>query len=398
MRKSFLREMFSNKRVLVVDMTHGGRTLARAIEEYFDAEVLRYDLYGVDKGCEIPEFDICISPVHSPVLNPILTRDPRVISHHSAVGYILRRLKEQVGCDIIEVTGTKGKTSVATMLTHILSSKMQVLSSTSEGVMYASPGGGTAVLKVPGSITPAHALDVMDMAMCKDLAVDVALFEVSLGFTGAAKLNVLTSLEGDYRIAGGMLKASQAKRYMMKNLSGRVVDKGVFDGLKTSFFGERHKKNINLAATAALHLGIAEDEIRRCVLSFPQIRSRMEVKRGGNWIVIDDANSAFDAFNLRAGIEEIMAVDGERIVILGGSRRGSCSSLDIEAVVRVIDVYRDRVRFYLTGEIGEDLRRLGVDCPLIEGDPDGMVGWVMASSSGNKGVILISGSSGGRSG
>ncbi|MHC1565343.1 MAG: hypothetical protein ACXQS6_03375, partial [Candidatus Syntropharchaeales archaeon] len=64
--------MFAEKKTLVVDLTHGGRTLGRMIEGYPGAEVILYDLYGADKGSRIPDFDLCVSPVHSPVMNPIL--------------------------------------------------------------------------------------------------------------------------------------------------------------------------------------------------------------------------------------------------------------------------------------------------------------------------------------
>jgi len=46
--------------------THGGRTLGRMIQGYPGAEVILYDLYGADKGSRIPDFDLCVSPVHSP--------------------------------------------------------------------------------------------------------------------------------------------------------------------------------------------------------------------------------------------------------------------------------------------------------------------------------------------
>lgn len=389
MKRSFLRKMFAEKKTLVVDLTHGGRTLGRMIEGYPGAEVILYDLYGADKGSRIPDFDLCVSPVHSPVMNPILEGDDRVISHHRAVGYILKSFKDSTGCRIVEVTGTRGKTSVAMILKYILTPGLRVLSSTSSGLDYTDREG-TILLKERGSITPSHALDAMEIAKERGLTVDIALFEVSLGFTGAADLNILTSLEGDYPIAGGKLSATAAKRFTMRGLD--VIEKGVIEAENSRLFGRRQQENLSLACLAASKLGVSERAIKNRVSNLSQVRSRMEVVKSGDWVVIDDRNPASDAFNLQSGIDEIMEMEGDRIVLIGGSRRSNCSQIDLEAIIGVLDRYRDRVTFYLYGEIGEDLTACGLDHPFLAWETDDEVlEDVRARSDENKGVILLAG-------
>ncbi|OFV68805.1 MAG: Mur ligase middle domain-containing protein [Candidatus Syntrophoarchaeum caldarius] len=382
----------AEKTILVIDLTHGGRTLGRAIERYSTARVLLYDLYGKDKGSAIPDFDLCISPLHSPVMNPILLRDERVISHHRATGDILREFKKHLGCRIVEITGTKGKTSVATLLKMMLGREMRVLSLTSRGVEYTTCSNHSRFLRRDLSITPAHTLEAMAIAESEGLEVDIALFEVSLGFTGAADLNVLTSLRGDYPIAGGMLKASDAKKYTMTDLDGEVVELDDSGGALPGGmrFGRRQQDNLKLAIYTAEKLGVSVDTIEAVSASSSQIPSRMEIIENGDWVVVDDSNPAFDVENLTQGIEEILEVEGEHIVIVGGSYRGSCSKVDLDGVRRVIDRYSGKIRFYLSGEIGQDLIRAGAAYPFLEGGIDAMVDDVRERSNGNKGVILIS--------
>jgi UDP-N-acetylmuramoylalanine-D-glutamate ligase len=251
---------FDEEDILLLDMTHGGVTLAEALYEE-GADVTIIDLYGtlrdtqmkkllelgigrfcgvksdssvgrcaestpgtrptsvnwqmMESSIDTSMYDLIVSPVHSPVLNPIID-DGKIVSHHEIVGALIDHVK----IPIIEITGVRGKTSTASILGDILiGNGKKIVSSTSLGVYYADQKGKKKIGRP--SITPANAINVVRLA--EDFDVDVLILETSLGFTGAADINIMTSMENDYQIAGGRLSAVQSKVYTTRYLKHTLV-------------------------------------------------------------------------------------------------------------------------------------------------------------------------------
>jgi UDP-N-acetylmuramyl pentapeptide synthase len=143
----------SKSRVAVLDLTHGGAVIARKLKTITGA-VTAIDVYrtmspellaeleieGVKTSLEplkASDFDMIVAPVHLDANYPMLldaaVNKIPVLSHHQAVGHILSGYDLQ-NKTIIELTGTKAKTSTALLLADILSREKKVISHTSRGL------------------------------------------------------------------------------------------------------------------------------------------------------------------------------------------------------------------------------------------------------------------------
>ncbi|MCK5660404.1 MAG: hypothetical protein KAH86_03525, partial [Methanosarcinales archaeon] len=154
--------MFQNKSIAVLDTTHGGAIIAIKLATapaIAPAAVCAVDIYNTtgadtiqklqDAGVtyhtadaipSIPDFihasDIIIAPVHMPPAHPLLKEAEKagtpIITHHQAVGKIVQTAYNDNSNDnsnqnynldnatIIEITGTKAKTTTASLLAEIL--------------------------------------------------------------------------------------------------------------------------------------------------------------------------------------------------------------------------------------------------------------------------------------
>src|SRR3990172_10063636 len=164
-------QLKKSSRVAVLDLTHGGAIIARKLKK-ITGSVTAIDVYGKvvpglldeldSEGIRISReplnvsgFDIIVAPVHLdtgyPMIADAAANNIPVISHHQAVGQILSGY-DLNNRTIIELTGTKAKTSTAVLLADILSRKKKVISHTSRGLEDWSTG---AMIKNGLSITPA---------------------------------------------------------------------------------------------------------------------------------------------------------------------------------------------------------------------------------------------------
>ncbi|GFO96224.1 hypothetical protein ig2599ANME_0412, partial [groundwater metagenome] len=144
--------MLKNTRAAVLDLTHGGAVIARKLKN-IAASVTGVDVYRTLYPSELEaletggirtsqealfalDFDILIAPVHLDPGYPMLAEAEKnnipVVSHHTAVGEILSGRHQDK--TIIEITGTRAKTSTAVLLAEMLSGEKKVVSHTSRGV------------------------------------------------------------------------------------------------------------------------------------------------------------------------------------------------------------------------------------------------------------------------
>ncbi len=121
-------------KVAVLDTIHGGAIIARRmvksglLAEAFEVYHHTPDLAG---------FDLVVAPVHLAPDNPALalakTAKKKIITHHQAVGELLRG-RVDPAMQVFEVTGTHSKTSTALLLAMMLSWQKKVLSHTTRGL------------------------------------------------------------------------------------------------------------------------------------------------------------------------------------------------------------------------------------------------------------------------
>ncbi|HMB44397.1 MAG TPA: coenzyme F430 synthase, partial [Candidatus Methanoperedens sp.] len=299
------------------------------------------------------------------------------LSHHQAVGHILSGydLKNRT---LIELTGTKAKTSTALLLADILSRERKVVSHTSRGLEDWSTG---TILKKKGlSITPASILTALDHIQDAGIGFDVFIAEISLGGTGFADIGIITTIANDYKIANNTRLASDAKRRMILDAKPRsklVVNNDAlrffgacrrdidiisftdsinatcnvyFESLDTKgatlayFLGKEHgrfhireasdyditsyKTAFVCATAAALGMNIEARTVERTLLEFKGAEGRMKKKSLDGRILIDNSNSGMDIRTAKKALEYSKKGDERIVMVLGEEAKEVCEGLD----------------------------------------------------------------------
>jgi len=189
--------------ILVLDTIHGGKTIGEA----FAARGDRVDCVDVYRSRSIPDvataltrnYDLIVAPVHLDPNHPLLhySRAP-IISHHEAVRQLLG---EKTPEPMIEITGTRGKTTTAHALAFLMGGA---------GILHTSTGTYQYPEKKvlsQSSITPASVLAAAGLAYGIN---GWLIIEESLGLTCSGTLGIITSDE-DYVIAAGKKSALSTK-------------------------------------------------------------------------------------------------------------------------------------------------------------------------------------------
>ena len=295
--------------VFLVDLTHGGVKISSELaksEQYED--VFAYDIYNTLKEedesllntydvkiikdldsfkeeiksnsikkikAKTREKDLIINPIHSSldikellveINNSINLNDKdnllnqyTILNHHEATELVLSIWKEETkkqDIKTIEITGVKGKTSVAFLLNDIfLENNENTLLLSSLGAYLFRKNNGSdqkLILQKNISITPANIINTIQLAkkiahpkcstfpICdknldlderieenhiveefnenpyQDLEYDVSIFENSLGICGLGDIGILTNLVENYSIAKGKSNAKEAKKQVFK--------------------------------------------------------------------------------------------------------------------------------------------------------------------------------------
>ena len=393
-----------SSRVAVLDLTHGGAVIARHFLK-IAGTVAAVDVYGTlspeslrdleSEGIKTSknpmnslDFDMIVAPVHLDINYPMLVKAAKykipIISHHAAVGKILKNYGLQ-NKTIIEITGTKAKTSTSILLAGILSRKKNVVSHTSRGLEDWSTG---KVIKKGLSITPASVLTAIDEVLFAELDPNVYIFEISLGGTGSADIGVITTIANDYKIANNTGLASDAKRQMILNAkpgSTLVINNDALrffgacrrdvkvvsfsDSIDAScnvYYEEINSKGGTIAyfldgkhgrikvyeasdydiisyktafvcATAvALAMGVEASNIERSLRDFKGAEGRMKKISLEGRTLIDNSNSGMDIRSAEKALSFSQAQGGKIIMVLGEEAKEVCEGLDPAGVERFI--------------------------------------------------------------
>jgi UDP-N-acetylmuramyl pentapeptide synthase len=409
--------LFNDKDVAVLDLTHGGIPLVQHLANY-SRSVTAMDVYGtvdkeilthlekdgiyITKNINSHEFDLIVAPVH---MDPAFMPDPcycPVITHHMAVGELL--LNSMDGSKIIEITGTGAKTSSAVLLADMASRNMSVVSHTSHGVEQWS--NGVAKMIYNGlSIAPGSILKAIDLTSKFD--PDLYIFEVSLGCTGAADIEIITTLENEYAIANGTLTSTAAKskitEYIKKdatlliNASSNMINppgnvrtvtfsdtvKGSDVYLEQSGTGQwsvsyhdmadtirfvpdtgydpaTYSTAMACASCAGVILDINPDTIKFTLEHFKGVHGRMQLIELDGCRVLDNSNSGMNIRSATQALEysKRIAQSGSRLVlILGEEAQQVCEGLEPEDVSTFLNNHAGEVNdIFLVGE-----RMQGID-------------------------------------
>ncbi len=404
--------MLRNSRVAVLDLTHGGVVIARKLKR-LAASVTAIDVYrtlspeaqeslekeGIgtsQESLKAADFDIIVSPVHLDPNYPMLV-DAKipVLSHHAAVGEILSEynLEDRT---LIEITGTKAKTSTSVLLAEILSREKKVVSHTSRGLEDWST---KTIIKKGLSITPASILAALDAVEEAGIVFDTFIAEISLGGTGCADIGVITTVANDYKIANNTKLASDAKRQMIMNAkpgSSLVINSDALrffgacrrdvntvsfsDAMNAScnvycengraiayYLGSKkgkisvhenpdydvnaYKMAFACASAVALVMGTEAAAIERSLLEFKGAEGRMKKTSLEKRKLIDNSNSGMDIRSAENALLYSKAQGGRIVMVLGEEARQVCEGLEPSSVKRFIDKHLHEIAvLVLVGE------------------------------------------------
>ncbi|MDD1731473.1 MAG: hypothetical protein CG440_1102 [Methanosaeta sp. NSM2] len=363
-------------RVAVLDTIHGAAVIARKmVEAGWQAEAFEVYHHTPD----LSSFDLIVSPVHLSPYNPALEKARRegkaVISHHQAVGELLR--EGSCACEIFEVTGTHSKTSTALLLALILSWHRRVLSHTTRGLEIWQDGRST-ILEQGLSIAPANVIRATKAA--EDSGAASLICEVSLGGTGLADYGILTSLLGDYMIASGSKWASTAKLQMltlakreMKFIANKQTrissdrpfgigsdicacpqrlvlgkeDFGLDLGADLDFPG--YQTAISAAAAAANAAGLEGRDIAKALFGFDGFSGRMKIRRLDHQTIFDSSNSGLKVRDVGRAMDRAQGPD--LVAVVGEDSKTVCEGMDIPALADLLRRRRGELsRLILVGE------------------------------------------------
>jgi len=390
------------KNVAVLDITHGGIIISRKLKD-IGFNVTAVDVYGTlsqaqrrsleednievvtDINCAVERFDLIISPVHLTPVHCVLQqareRQIPIISHHLAVRDLLATRNMFSKPLVIEVTGTKAKTSTASVLADIISRELSVLLHTSRGLEYWEDGVCQMMHKGL-SITPASILTVMDLRESLGKKAEVCIFEVSLGITGYGDVGIITTLDMDYKIGGKTSLASEVKvrsllscsknaliilnaksRESLKQLkispesicikTFDVVDEKTGIVSDTDYCLTMHDNRISIKCTGeemeicladgydaksyttafaascvtALEMGISWKKIKETVEQFKGLQGRMQGMRIDGTTVIDNSNSGMDILSVEKALDLCLKRRQLVIMVLGEEAAQVCEGL-----------------------------------------------------------------------
>ena len=132
---------FSGKNVAVLDTIHGAREICKKLREVGAAAVAINIYHNTPTPDVIDSFDVVITPVHAntPLVARAEALEIPVLTHHQAVGQLVRQSGLLNDALVFEVTGVKGKTSTAALLGNAYADR-KLLTLTSLGLEVSENG------------------------------------------------------------------------------------------------------------------------------------------------------------------------------------------------------------------------------------------------------------------
>ncbi|HWQ19096.1 MAG TPA: coenzyme F430 synthase [Methanotrichaceae archaeon] len=354
-------------KVAVLDTIHGAAVIA---ERMVDQGISAHALEVYHHTQEMEGYDLVVAPVHLWPGNPALAQARRlgikVITHHQAVGEIL-----SAGMTVFEITGTRGKTTTALLLSRVLSMQKRVVSHTTRGIEIWENGSCRRV-QSGLSIAPGNVIPALESAESNGAGAFVC--EVSLGGTGLADYGLITSLDGDYLIGKGAMWASTAKLQMaslarpeMKLICGPGVkissempfgpggrvqaerdclslgSETVPIELGSGLDFSSYEHALSGSAAAALAFGMGLEDVASGIRGFDGFGGRMKVTSSGGITVYDNSNSGLKVSGVEKALDLASGGSGSLALVVGEESETVCEGMDVPCLVELLRRRRQEI-------------------------------------------------------
>jgi UDP-N-acetylmuramyl pentapeptide synthase len=385
--------------IAVLDLTHAGIIIAKKFAG-LGFKVTAVDVYrtvdeNILSGLEsdhgiitskdpmpVDGFDFIVSPAHLDpeyaMLADAREKNIEVMTHHRAVGMILSMTGSLDGATVVEITGSKAKTSSASLLADMLSRKMKVILHTSRGLELWNKGS-SRIVHLGLSIAPGSMLLAVDRLNELGIDADCYIFEVSIGLTGFADVGVITTLEPDYMIAASTSNASDSKMDVLSHckpeevfflnvrdrkaldkavensrtvltfsdseeLSADVMihfeDSGIVlchnggvlsSSLRPNYNSRSYSTAFAASGSVAMWMGVSVGDMSKVISSFEGLQGRMQEKDLSGRKLIDNSNSGMDIRSAERSLDYALskpeADSGGIIMVLGEEAAQVCEGL-----------------------------------------------------------------------
>jgi len=215
---------------IVLDINHGGDYLAYILKDQ-GYEVIVYDIYQTrgEKRQEINKKNIqvidsverdyidytIVHPVHCPDYFLSSFLDNKKLTHHELVKFLFNDKN-----NVIEITGSKGKTTTTHILAYLLSFDDEVFLNSSMG-FETFLKGKARVLDKNNSISAGYTAKILSEHNNMP-----QVLEESLGICGVGNISILTSTNPVYKIKGGNSNSLEAKKQLFKLSEGKIIIDG----------------------------------------------------------------------------------------------------------------------------------------------------------------------------
>jgi len=381
---------FSGKNVAVLDTIHGAREICKKLREIGAAAVAINIYHNTPTPDVIDSFDVVITPVHAhtALVERAQTLDIPVLTHHQAVGQLVRQSEVLNDALVFEVTGVKGKTSTAALLSNAYADR-KLLTLTSLGLEVSE--NGRYIAKKRLSITPASILTAIDLAKEFDFDPEVYIFEVSLGGTGLADINIITTLLPEYEIAQHTKTSTLAKLQMITNakesscliaptkaaplikhncclntfgdssanvryestrsneatiaysdlerMDGSLASGELHFALSGYFDFKSYENSLLSFTAAALSANLSPETISSQLSHFKGVLGRMAAATLNGRFLIDNSNSGLDELSIKQAIQYGLTFKkaGHKVVLIIGMEANVCEGIATETLISLTE-------------------------------------------------------------
>ncbi len=221
------------KKFIVLDINHGGDILASIIKDRGN-HVIAYDIYKTrkdkkqilnQKGIEVinsvdrdfSDYTV-VYPIHCPNRFLSFFSNNEKMTHHEIVKLLF--MEEKSTNALIEITGSKGKTTTSYILAYLLSFEEETYLNSSRGFEKLTKGQPELV-ESDKSITPGYTAYLLSQ-----YNEGAYVLEESLGVSGIGDISILTSTNPIYEIKEGGGNSLEAKKQIFSLSEGTILIDG----------------------------------------------------------------------------------------------------------------------------------------------------------------------------